>query len=89
MTERAVADSHAESVFMRCLAVKRAQGIEVVATTGRGYAPSVFAGMPEAKGVSKKRLAEAMERLLSAQRLKQDVVGGPPSRPKHGLVDLV
>lgn len=86
MSQRGAADCFADDVFLHCLETKKSQGIEVVATTGRGYAPSVFVAMPEAKGLSRKTLADAMERLLSGNRIRQVMIGGPPSRPKHGLV---
>ena len=46
-----------------------------------GYAPGPFAKEPEAKAdnVSKRELAEAMERLFRADRI-HSVAYGPPSR---------
>jgi hypothetical protein len=73
---------------MHYLRTRRGQGIEVVPTPGRGFAPTEFEKMGEAKGLSKKALADAMERLLSANRIRLDVVGGAPSKPKKGLVDV-
>jgi RecA-family ATPase len=86
--ERAAKERVAEDAFLRCLDMKRAQGFEVVATTGRGYAPTVFAALPEAAGFGKVALQAAMERLLANGRIRNDRVGGSPSRPKHGLVRL-
>jgi len=82
------AEAFADEVFLSCLEIKKTQGIEVVATTGRGHAPAVFEAMPEARGLRRKGLADTMERLLSAGRIRQQTVGGPPSRPKHGLVRI-
>jgi RecA-family ATPase len=77
-----------EDIFLQCLRQRRRQGIEVVPTPGRGYAPREFERMPEAKGLTKKALADTMERLLSANRIKVAIVGGPPSKPKKGLIEL-
>jgi RecA-family ATPase len=86
--ERVAKERAVEEVFLRCLDAKRVQQIEVVATRGRGYAPTVFEGMPEAAGFKMAALQGAMERLLTAGRIRNDRVGGPNSRPKHGLVRL-
>jgi hypothetical protein len=74
-----------DEAFLRCLGAKRAQGINVFAATGRGYAPSVFEGMVEAGGYKSPALAKAMERLLSAGRIKNEPYG-PPSRGSRRLV---
>jgi hypothetical protein len=55
--------------FLACLDARRAQGMEVVPTAGRRYAPADFAGMVQAKSYSKRALAQAMERLLNAESL--------------------
>jgi RecA-family ATPase len=77
-----------EDIFLQCLRQRRRQGIEVVPTPGRGYAPREFERMPEAKGLTKKALADAMERLLSANRIKVAVIGGPPSKQKRALIEV-
>jgi hypothetical protein len=77
-----------EDIFLQCLRQRRRQGIEVVPTPGRGYAPREFERMPEAKGLTKKALGEAMERLLSANRIKVAVIGGPPSKQKRALIEV-
>jgi RecA-family ATPase len=84
--ERAAAEAAADAVFLACLDARRAQGMEVVPTAGRGYAPADFAGMAQAKGYSNKALAQAMARLLNAGKIRHAVVGGPPSRPKKALI---
>jgi len=73
--ERAAADAAVDETFLKCLAVRTAQGIDVGPNTGANYAPSVFAKMPEANGCRSKALAAAMERLLSAKRIKIDKIG--------------
>jgi RecA-family ATPase len=80
--------AQAEDIFLQCLRQRRHQGIEVVPTTGRGYAPAEFERMPEAKGLTKKGLADAMEGLLSVNRIRVDVVGGPPSKRKRALIEV-
>jgi RecA-family ATPase len=84
--ERAASEAAADAVFLACLDARRAQGIEVVPTAGRGYAPADFAAMAQAKGCNKKALTQAMERLLTAGKIRHAVVGGPPSRPKKALI---
>jgi RecA-family ATPase len=84
-TERAAAEANIDDTFLRCLDAKTAQGINVVAATGRGYAPSVFEAMPEAAGFKRKAFAPAMERLLSAKRIRVDTFG-PPSKQRTRLV---
>jgi RecA-family ATPase len=86
--ERAAMEAQIDEIFLRCLDMKRAQGFEVVATTGNGFAPKIFEDMPEARGrgLKSRVLAASMERLLSGGRIKVEVVGGPPSKPKRGLV---
>jgi len=65
--------------------VKAAQGILVVPTTGRGYAPATFQGIPEADGLNRKALAAAMERLFSSGRIKVENKGSA-SRPQNQIV---
>jgi RecA-family ATPase len=84
--QQAAAEAEAEDVFLRCLDEKRGQGIEVVHTPGHGYAPATFAKMKQASGYSSKVLAKAMERLLEFRRIRVDIVGGPPSKPKRAIV---
>jgi RecA-family ATPase len=84
--QRAAAEYQADEVFMRCLRVKASQGISVSPHPGRNYAPSIFEGMPEAKGYSAKGLAAAMERALSAGRIIGQQIGSP-ARHKTVLVE--
>ena len=52
-------------IFLNCLRVRNAQGgREVGPSIGPNYAPARFAEMTEARGVTKKALARAMERLF-------------------------
>jgi RecA-family ATPase len=78
---QAAAQAVADRVYLDCLDVVTTQGINVFVPTGRGYAPSVFADMPEAKtkGVTPHALKAAQERLLSAGLIHNEPFG-PPSR---------
>jgi RecA-family ATPase len=60
--ERAAAEAAADAIFLACLDARRAQGMEVVPTAGRGYAPADFARMAQAKGYSNKGDGAASER---------------------------
>jgi hypothetical protein len=61
------AEAKAEAVFLNCLDEIGRQGIRVVATPGRGYAPGQFEGMSAAQGVKKGALGAAVKRLLEAR----------------------
>ena len=83
--ERAATEAKVDDAFLRCLDTKIAQGIAVVPTKGRGYAPALFEPMPEASGFKSKALALSMERLFSARRIKVET-SGPPSKPRAAIV---
>jgi len=52
------------ALFLACLAERNKQQRQVSEKlTAANYAPKVFEGMAEAKGLSRKRLEEAMDRL--------------------------
>jgi RecA-family ATPase len=76
---RAAADAIADQTYLDCLDVATAQGRNVFHGTGKGYAPGVFADMPEAKakGINKRGLAAAQERLLSAGTIWNEPFGPP------------
>jgi RecA-family ATPase len=78
---QAAAETAADRAYLDCLDVTSTQGRNVFAATGRGYAPSVFADMPEAKGkgVSARALKAAQERLFSRGLIHNEPFG-PPSR---------
>lgn len=79
--ERAAADAGADDAFLRCLDVKTGQGISVGPSTGRNFAPAIFETMAEAAPYKRRALATAMDRLLSAGRIKSSSVG-PPSKQR-------
>lgn len=74
-----VVNSTADRVFLKLLCLFAVQGRRVNASGGKTYAPNEFAGHPESEGINKRAFKAAMERLLSAGkvRVRQD---GPPSR---------
>jgi RecA-family ATPase len=76
---RAEAERSAEQAYLVCLDVCTAQARNVFPVPGRGYAPTVFAGMAEAKGHSRKALEAAQQRLLNANVI-ENAPYGPPSR---------
>jgi RecA-family ATPase len=83
--ERIATEATIDQAFLRCLDSKNAQGIAVVPTRARGYAPAVFEAMPEANGFKSRALGLAMERLLSSRQIRVET-SGPPSKPRSALV---
>jgi RecA-family ATPase len=61
--------------YLTCLDVATAQGRRVRESTGRGYAPKVFAEMPEAKGITARAFKAAQERLFSAGHIHNETEG--------------
>ena len=84
----AVVEANAgNAVFLTCLASATERQRAVSHNPGSNYAPKVFSKMPEAKGWSEKKLADAMERLLhiSAIQLDQPLWRGPNRVMKQGI----
>lgn len=77
--ERAAADAGAEAAYLACLEAAAGQGRDAYPKPGRGYAPKVFADMPQARGHTERALAAAQERLFTIGRIHA-VAFGPPSR---------
>jgi len=75
------------SAFLRCLAACTEKRRAVSHNPGSNYAPKVFAAMPEAKNLSAKALAGAMERLLHLGQiaLDQPLWRGPNRVMKQGI----
>jgi RecA-family ATPase len=82
--ERAASDATGEAAYLACLDGATGQGRDVYPHKGRGYAPSVFADMPQAQGYAIKALAAAQERLLHAGRI-HIVPFGPASKGKKRI----
>lgn len=84
-SDLAMVTKHHDDVFMAILAKLNAQGVNVSASTGTTYAPSVFVKHSEAKGIKKDKLGDAMRRLMDAGRVRI-VKEGPPTRQRSRLV---
>ena len=80
-----IARAKAERVFLTLLSKYNFQGRSVSASTGHGYAPKVFQAEAAKQGISKRALADAMERLLDSGRIVVETYG-PPSRQARRLV---
>lgn len=78
----------ADEVFMAVFSKLTSQGQALGPNVGPSYAPKKISGHPDAKGYSKADLAEAMQRLLDAGRLRIEVTG-PPSRRYTQLVEAL
>jgi RecA-family ATPase len=77
--EQAAVDATTEQVYLDCLDTATKQGRHVCPMRGRGFAPKMFASMPEAKGVTWRAFEAAQERLFSAGQI-ENVAYGPPSK---------
>jgi RecA-family ATPase/5S rRNA maturation endonuclease (ribonuclease M5) len=81
--ERAAAQAPIDDAFLACLVAATEQGLDVHVTTGRGYAPSVFAAMPQAKGNTSKALEGAMQRLLNDGKIRNEPYGSTSKGTKR------
>jgi RecA-family ATPase len=81
--ERAAAAAPIDDAFLACLDAATQQGRDVHVTTGRGYAPSVFAAMPQAKGNTSKALEGAMQRLLNDGKIRNEPYGSASKGTKR------
>lgn len=76
--------------FLRCLRARNeVPGREVGPSIGPNYAPARFAEMTEAKGLSKKALARAMERLFHLGRIETKQIPRKGSDMKTIIVQAV
>jgi RecA-family ATPase len=85
--EQALANDAVDDLFLKLLRRFTAQGRNVSDKTGTSYAPAKFTEQAEAKGLDKKALAAAMDRLFAAGRIKV-LTEGPPSHPRTRLVEV-
>ncbi len=76
---RVAAEAAVDQAYLDCLDATLGSGRQVGPYPGRGYAPAIFAEMPQAKGYRAKALATAQERLFNAGRIEVRKVG-PPSK---------
>jgi RecA-family ATPase len=88
--QRAEAERKVEDLFLTLLRRFTVQGRNVSDKTGTSYAPAQFAKQAEAKTskITNRMLAEAMERLFTAGRIKV-ATEGPPSHPRTRLVEAL
>lgn len=85
--EQQLADRKAEDVFLTLLERFTREGRHVTDKRSPSYAPTKFAGEPEAKAAkaTSRVLEKAMQRLFAAGRIRV-VTEGPPSRQRSRLV---
>ncbi|SCB41713.1 AAA domain-containing protein [Rhizobium multihospitium] len=75
----------AERVFKEVLSLFNRTGQNVSDVTGTSYAPAKMAKHPAAEGMSKKALADAMQRLIDSGDVRI-IMEGPPSRQRKRLI---
>jgi RecA-family ATPase len=73
----------AERVFLDLLSEFERQGRQVSPAKSSSFAPAVFSRHEKARGFSAKLLADAMERLLSADRIHIESSGPPSKQRQH------
>lgn len=73
-----------DGIFVALLAKLNAQGQACSPNRSSTYAPTVMARHPDAAGIGKSALEQAMQRLLDANTIKV-VTDGPPSKPRARL----
>jgi RecA-family ATPase len=83
--DRIALERRSDETFIALLKRFTEQGQNVSTVTGTSYAPAHFAKHPDANGLSKKHLADAMQRLLDRGCIRIDL-SGPPSRQRSRLV---
>jgi RecA-family ATPase len=72
-----------DRAYLACLDLLTIQGREVREHPGRGYAPKVFADMPEANGITARAFKTAQERLFSAGMIHNETIGPASKRTKR------
>lgn len=82
--DRMAATAKAERVFLKLLQEAQDQGRRVNHAGGQTYAPKVFAANPDAEGITKRTFGQAMERLLSAGKIRI-ATDGPNSKRRQFL----
>jgi len=82
--QQAAQDSRADEKFLELLALHNRLGIDVGYSTGRNYAPKIFAEHPDSGGYKNRVFATSMQRLLG-NKIELEAVG-PKSKGKKRLV---
>lgn len=78
--------SHDNAIFLTCLEEMTKQKRAVSEKHSPSFAPSMFARMSEAKGLSKTRLEAAMDRLFRLGLIERaELWKGPDRKPVYGL----
>ena len=86
--QQVAAFNAADRAYLACLDRLTEQGREVREHPGRGYAPKVFADMPEAQGITARGFATAQARLFGAD-LIHIITDGPRSKQTHRIARKV
>jgi RecA-family ATPase len=68
--EQSIENAKVDEIFLTCLDLKTSQNEAVGPKPSSNYAPTKFATMPEAQGLSPEALKKAMERLHRDKRIK-------------------
>ncbi len=78
------------AIFLACLAERNRQNRPVSEKVAANYAPAIFAKMPESKGIGKRRLVEAMDRLFRLSAIEHATLGRDTraGRDLHGLREV-
>ena len=80
---RLAKDQECESIFLRLLDERNAQGRHVGSKTSGMYAPKVFADAPSNGGYTKQAFAQAMQRLFAAGAIREIW----DARRRHDYID--
>lgn len=83
--DRMAADAKADRLFLDVLAQFERQGRNVSASPGPTFAPAIMAKNPDGEGMSKAALNRAMDRLLTAGKIRIETTG-PASKQRSKLV---
>lgn len=83
--EAGLLNRKADETFRELLSLFNRTNQNVSDVTGTNYAPAKMAKHPNAKGIGKKALADAMQRLLDSGEVRI-VMDGPPSRQRKRLI---
>ena len=78
-------DARADRVFLDLLQQFASEARDVSSNPSKTYAPTQFAAHPDGRGVTKRALQDAMNRLLKAGRIRVEHYG-PPSKSRSRLV---
>lgn len=80
----AAAQARSETVFLDLLRAYEAEGRHVSATTGHGYAPTIFSRDTRSDGISRKAFEAAMNALFASGKIR-NAEYGPPSRVRRKI----